>query len=124
VCEIASPKVGVGFFTRHPPVRQHLLFLRATMHPAWLVPEILEMILDTISLPVSFKLDSLPKLYPTWANLALTCKAFRGPALDRLWHHPLSIVYLIKSTPQDLWYEQESILVCAQLLNIWLHPSL
>ncbi|KAG0693303.1 hypothetical protein DFH29DRAFT_964674 [Suillus ampliporus] len=60
------------------------------MHRALHIPEILHLIsghTDGASLPA----------------LALTCRAFQGPALDALWRHLPSIEPFIRCLPKDLW---------------------
>ena len=37
-------------------------------------------------------------------SLALTCHAFREPALDQLWRRQLTIFNLIKTLPEDAWF--------------------
>lgn len=41
------------------------------------------------------------------ARLARTCRAFRDPALDILWHTLLALEPLIRTLPADLWEIQE-----------------
>ena len=40
-------------------------------------------------------------------SLALTCKAFLEPALDRLWRRQTTLFNLIKTLPDDSWAEYD-----------------
>ncbi|KII87902.1 hypothetical protein PLICRDRAFT_651552 [Plicaturopsis crispa FD-325 SS-3] len=53
----------------------------------------------------------------TLRNLAITCTAFREPALDELWHRQSSLAPLIQCLPGHLWA------VVPRVIDDWTNES-
>ncbi|KAJ7647953.1 hypothetical protein FB45DRAFT_823087 [Roridomyces roridus] len=74
------------------------------MHPALAVTELVELVCEKLHEP---KIDELAGNEGTLASLAVTCRAFREPALDTLWRIQLGIDNIIKCLPSHLWEIRE-----------------
>lgn len=81
------------------------------MHNCLKISEILTVIIEhAYSDP-----DSRPVIATrTLVALALTCKTFLEPALDRLWHEQQTLVPLVKTLPVDAWSEVEGDIVAQE----------
>lgn len=91
------------------------------MHRCLLVPEILEILLDSKSTPNQDDMQELDQQRTrSWDDshemervltprdllaIALACKLFLEPALDILWGHVPDIYRLLRCFPRDLWEE-------------------
>lgn len=69
------------------------------MHPCLAVEDILNTIFDHAD-PEDCNVE---KRISTFHSLALTCKAFLDPALDRVWRTQWGIENLIRVLPKDVW---------------------
>ncbi|GBE80900.1 hypothetical protein SCP_0306210 [Sparassis crispa] len=47
--------------------------------------------------------------YHTVLRMAMTCQAFKEPALDILWHNLITLVPLIQTLPQDAWCKSDTL---------------
>lgn len=65
------------------------------MHRALQIQEVLEII-------IKFAVGGDVEVFRTSASLALTCKAFKSPALDGLWARQSSLVPLLKTISKDV----------------------
>ncbi|KAG1869004.1 hypothetical protein DFJ58DRAFT_857325 [Suillus subalutaceus] len=68
------------------------------MHACLQVPEILRMIFEEVTQVTN---SVVRPSYATLYHLAMTCRAFRGPALDLLWAHIPTSDVLVLCLPQD-----------------------
>ncbi|KAG1879243.1 hypothetical protein F4604DRAFT_561298 [Suillus subluteus] len=68
------------------------------MHACLQIPEILRMIFEEVTQVTN---SVVRPSYTTLYHLAMTCRAFRGPALDVLWAHIPTSDVLVLCLPQD-----------------------
>jgi hypothetical protein len=72
------------------------------MHRCFLIPEIVQLVCDSDEFAEDgFEVQAETRR--TLTALALTCRLFHEPALDRLWRHLGSLGPLVKCMPSDLW---------------------
>ncbi|PCH35683.1 hypothetical protein WOLCODRAFT_166413 [Wolfiporia cocos MD-104 SS10] len=67
------------------------------------ITEILENVIDLAMLGDSFRRTTAKEDRHTVLAIALTCRTFHEPALDRLWRTLFTFARLIRTLPQDSW---------------------
>jgi hypothetical protein len=78
-------------------------FLVAAMHRCWDVAELTQIIFQELE-PVPYEpgTDSRITKNGQLYRLALTCRKFCDPALDRLWENTYDFIYLLKCLPSHI----------------------
>ncbi|KAF8218188.1 hypothetical protein K438DRAFT_1796477 [Mycena galopus ATCC 62051] len=88
------------------------------MHRTLRIPELLDLIFAELQTFCSSDEDYVPRESRReilgvgrrdFAALARTCKSFREPALDFLWHEQDTVVNVLKCLPSHLWEEETVI---------------
>ncbi|KAF7329266.1 hypothetical protein MKEN_00187500 [Mycena kentingensis (nom. inval.)] len=71
---------------------------------AWDIPDIVEVILDTVAAPLETKEPAVAATaYGDLATLARTCRKFNEPAMARLWRTQTTLYNLLHDLPPHCW---------------------